>query len=102
MKRALLSGLVALSLAFAGGVAHAQDAAAAPAPAPAAGAAPAAGGGTTYKKVTNYDFENDDITGELVRPDGDFIGSRKATVHSSLIKLRANFVPEMLKSANEV
>ncbi len=68
-----------------------------------AGAKPAAGaeGGTTYKAKTVYDFDDDIVEGDLVRPDGEFIDSRKSAKHSSLIKIRENFMPEMLKSAED-
>lgn len=59
-------------------------------------------GKVEYKKTTKYDFEDDVVEGELVKPDGEFTGARKKTKHSSLIKIRENFVPEMLKSINDV
>jgi hypothetical protein len=55
-----------------------------------------------YKKETKYDFDDDVVEGDLVRPDGEFVDSRKAAKHSSLIKIRENFVPEMLKSAEDI
>ena len=67
---------------------------------PAAGA-PAAGG-DTYKSKTVYDFDDDVVEGDLVRPDGEFVDTRKAAKHSSLIKIRENFIPEMLKSAEDI
>jgi hypothetical protein len=70
--------------------------------APKAGA-PAAGGDTvTYKQKTVYDFDDDVVEGDLVRPDGEFVDSRRAAKHSSLIKIRENFIPEMLKSAEDI
>ncbi len=62
--------------------------------------APAAGG--DYQKPTKYDFEDDVVTGDLVRPDGELIDSRRGAKHSSLIKIRPNFIPEMLKSAEDI
>lgn len=66
----------------------------------AAGAAPAAGAasGVQYKQKTVYDFDDDTVEGDLVRPDGEMIDSTKKAKHSSLIKIRENFIPEMLKS----
>ena len=67
----------------------------------AAGAAPAAGAagsGVQYKQKTVYDFDDDAVEGDLVRPDGEMIDSTKKAKHSSLIKIRENFIPEMLKS----
>src|SRR5688572_5403961 len=73
-----------------------------PAPAPAAGKAPAGGDSVTYKQKTVYDFDDDIVEGDLVRPDGEFVDSRKMAKHSSLIKIRENFIPEMLKSAEDI
>ncbi len=58
--------------------------------------------GVVYKKKTVYDFEDDLVEGDLVRPEGDFIGARRRSKHSSLIKIREDFVPEMLKSINDI
>ena len=71
----------------------------------AAGAAPAAGaaaGGVQYKQKTVYDFDDDTVEGDLVRPDGEMIDSTKRAKHSSLIKIRENFIPEMLKSVESL
>ena len=78
----------------------AQEAPAAGGAGPAAGAAPAGGGpgGVAYKQKTGYDFDDDTVEGDLVRPDGEMIDSAKSAKHSSLIKIRENFIPEMLKS----
>jgi hypothetical protein len=67
-------------------------------------APPPAGGGDTvnYKQKTVYDFDDDVVEGDLVRPDGEFVDSRRAAKHSSLIKIRENFIPEMLKSAEDI
>jgi hypothetical protein len=92
----------ALITALGLGAADAQDkpAAGGGAAAAAPGAPPAAGGGNTvqYKQKTVYDFDDDTVEGDLVRPDGEFIDSKKNAKHSSLIKIRENFIPEMLKS----
>ena len=55
-----------------------------------------------YKKKTVYDFEDDLVEGELQRPDGEYIDTRRKAKHSSLIKIRENFIPEMLKSAEDI
>jgi hypothetical protein len=89
MKRVVF-GLVG-AMILSGGVALAQK------------APPAAGGDNVqYKQKTVYDFDDDVVEGDLVRPDGEFIDSRKGAKHSSLIKIRETFVPELLKSANDV
>ena len=96
-------GLVLAGMLLAPSLALAQ-AKGKPAAAPAkAGAAPAAGAdGVTYKQKTTYDFDDDIVEGDLVRPDGEFVDSRKMAKHSSLIKIRENFIPEMLKSAEDI
>jgi hypothetical protein len=70
----------------------------APAPAPAAGAPAGGAGDVAYKQKTVYDFDDDTVEGDLVRPDGEMVDSRKTAKHSSLIKIRESFIPEMLKS----
>jgi hypothetical protein len=64
--------------------------------------AAAAGGDVTYKSKTVYDFDDDTVEGDLVRPDGEFVDTRKGAKHSSLIKIRENFIPEMIKSAEDI
>jgi hypothetical protein len=61
-----------------------------------------AGGDVQYKSKTVYDFDDDTVEGDLVRPDGDFVDTRKGAKHSSLIKIRENFIPEMIKSAEDI
>jgi hypothetical protein len=71
----------------------------------AAGAAkPAAGGEETtqYKAKTVYDFDDDTVEGDLQRPDGELVNSLGKTQHSSLIEIRRDFIPEMLKSLEDV
>ena len=60
------------------------------------------GGGVTYKSTTKYDFDDDVVEGDLVRPDGEMVSTRKAAKHSSLIKIREHFINEMLKSAEDI
>lgn len=55
-----------------------------------------------YKRKTEYDFEDDVVEGSFVRPEGEFIDVRRGTRQSSLIKIREHFVPEMLKSAEDI
>jgi len=65
----------------------------------------AAGGGdenVQYKARTVYDFEDDMVEGDLARPDGELVNSLKKTEHSSLIEIRKDFIPEMLKSLEDV
>jgi hypothetical protein len=58
--------------------------------------------GVVYKKETTYDFEDDVVEGSFIRPEGEYLDSRRAARHSSLIKIRESFVPEMLKSAEDL
>ena len=58
--------------------------------------------GETYEKKTVYDFEDDVVEGTLVKPEGDYLQSRQRGKQSSLIKIRDDFVPEMLKSAEDL
>ena len=69
-----------------------------------AGKAGDAGGdaGVVYKQKTVYDFDDDVVEGDLVRPDGEFIDTRRGGKISSLIKIRQHFIPEMLKSAEDI
>ena len=55
-----------------------------------------------YKKETKYDFDDDNVEGDLVRPEGEMIGAAGKAKHSSLIKVRQHFIPEMLKSAEDI
>ena len=54
------------------------------------------------KKVKTYDFSGDTIDGELLRPDGDVVDTRKFANHTSLIRIRRDFIKEILKSAEDL
>jgi hypothetical protein len=102
MKKPLIIGLAlfgGMALAAAPSTAFAQDKAAAPA---AAAAAPAGDDNVQYKAKTVYDFEDDTVEGDLQRPDGELVSSQKKAEHSSLIEIRKDFIPEMLKSLEDV
>lgn len=58
--------------------------------------------GVEYKKETVYDFEDDLVEGNLVKPDGALVGGELHGKRSSLIKIRADFIPEMLKSVEDL
>ena len=71
------------------------------------GEAAAAGGGgddanTQYKAKTVYDFEDDTVEGDLQRPDGELVSAQKKAEHSSLIEIRKDFIPEMLKTLEDI
>jgi len=84
MWKMIFGLLVAASLAFAG--------------AQSAQAAHRAG----YVKKKVFDFEGDDIEGALLTPEGEFLGGRVRPVHKSLIEYRMDFIPEMLKTAEDI
>jgi len=54
------------------------------------------------ERVKTYDFSGDDIDGDLVKPDGDLIDTRKFATHTSLINIRKDFIREILKSAEDL
>ena len=54
------------------------------------------------KKVKSYDFTGDEIDGDLVNPDGEFIDPRQFASHSSLIRIRKDFIREIVKSAEDL
>ena len=51
---------------------------------------------------TTYDFEDDLVTGDLVRPDGEQLIVRRRGRRASLIVIREHFIPEMLKSVEDL
>lgn len=55
-----------------------------------------------YRKKTEYDFEDDVVEGSFVRPEMEVLDARRRSRHTSLIRIRENFVPEMLKSAEDI
>ena len=58
----------------------------------------AAGGG----KVKVYDFSGDTIEGDLIKPEGSTVDARDFAKHSSLIRIRKDFIPEIIKSAEDL
>jgi hypothetical protein len=96
VRKILVSAFVVGGLTLVGGVAVGQD-----------GPVPEVGGnvgadGTVYKKETVYDFEGDQIEGALLKPDGALVGGELHGKTSSLIKIRADFIPEMIKSVEDL
>ena len=53
-------------------------------------------------KVKVYDFSGDTIEGDLIRPDGSVVDARDFAKHASLIRIRNNFIPEIIKSAEDL
>jgi hypothetical protein len=55
-----------------------------------------------YAEKTEYSFDDDVVTGDLVRPDGELTVVRKRGKERSLIRVRQHFIPEMLKSVEDL
>ena len=55
-----------------------------------------------YAEKTEYSFDDDVVTGDLVRPDGEMTVVRKRGKERSLIRVRQHFIPEMLKSVEDL
>ena len=79
-------------LALVAGVAVADDK-----KAPAKGGDSGGGG-----KVKVYDFSGDTIEGDLIKPEGSTVDARDFAHHGSLIKIRKDFIPEIIKSAEDL
>jgi hypothetical protein len=67
-----------------------------------AGTALAQPKGDKAGKVKVYDFSGDTIEGDLVKPEGTDLNVRDFAKHSSLIKIRKDFIPEIIKSAEDL
>jgi hypothetical protein len=59
-------------------------------------------GGGGAGKVKVYDFSGDTIEGDLIKPEGSTVDARDFAKHSSLIRIRTNFIPEIIKSAEDL
>lgn len=106
MKKLIIGFAILGNVAFVGGAGRALAA-----DPPAGGGDKAAAGGaaaggddanTTYKAKTVYDFEDDTVEGDLQRPDGELVSAQKKAEHSSLIEIRKDFIPEMLKTLEDI
>ena len=56
----------------------------------------------TNEDVTEYRFDDDIVEGDLLQPDGIMDMVRRPGVNRSLVKVRGHFVPEMLKSVENI
>jgi hypothetical protein len=65
-------------------------------------AAMAADEDVIYKKKTVYNFEDDTITGDLTRPDQEFLTGRRGSRHKSLITVREDFKEKVLESVGDL
>jgi hypothetical protein len=106
LARVLAVSFTVLALVPAlGGAANAQDATSQPTDHATTSAAPqtATAPRSAYAHVTTIDITDaDTLEGHLVGPDDDLIQSRIGAGHTSLIRLRANFVPEILGQADQI
>jgi hypothetical protein len=91
----MLGGLVAATFLLLSAPSFAQDAAAAPGGG-AAGAKPEGGGDYGYK------FEDDPLSAGGFGPSDATIRVRPGPVRTTLIRPRTSFVPEMLKSVENI
>ena len=57
---------------------------------------------TVFKKKTTIDFSDVTLEGELTKPEGAYVVSRKASKFSNLIKVRMTYAEELGRSAAEL
>ena len=55
-----------------------------------------------YKERTEIDFEEVDVSGELIKPEGQLLIERKKASFNPLIRFRENWDAEMKQSIDEV
>jgi hypothetical protein len=58
--------------------------------------------GVIYRKKTVVSFDDDTIDGDLTRPDGAYVESRKRVRHSNLIRIREDFREKILESVSSI
>ncbi len=56
----------------------------------------------TYKKKTSIDFSDVNISGELTKPEGAYVGVRKNIRFKNFIKVRANFRDKLAESSDNI
>lgn len=88
MKKYLAVGFVFAGLLLVGGNASAQ--------------ARARAGGGSAERTQEFNFTDELVQGQLVRPDGEVSRVRRRGPGISLIRIREHFVPEMLKSVENL
>lgn len=49
-----------------------------------------------------YDFDNDNVSGDSLKPDHEAVQSRTQKRWESMIKVRMHFIPQMLQMAHDV
>ena len=88
MRLLSFTALVCLCVGVAGGVAAADD--------------KKPQSGDKNAKVKVYDFSGDTIEGDLIKPEGSTVDARDFAKHGSLIHIRTHFIPEIIKSAEDL
>ncbi|MFO0556500.1 MAG: hypothetical protein U0269_00645 [Polyangiales bacterium] len=86
MKKAVLAAVAALVMVAGSAVAFAQQQAA----------------GSQPVRTQEFSFTDELVSGQLVRPDGESTRLRRRGPGISLIRIREHFVPEMLKSVENL
>ncbi len=59
-------------------------------------------GGAQATRTQEFNFTDELVQGQLVRPDGESTRVRRRAAGISLIRIREHFVPEMLKSVENL
>ena len=54
------------------------------------------------EKVTEFNFEEDEVTVSFLKPEVGFVGLLQQEKASSLIKIRQDFVDEIVRSAEDL
>lgn len=49
-----------------------------------------------------YGFDDELVTGDLMRPDGENIRVRRRSMRASLVEVRSTYLPELLKSVEDL
>jgi hypothetical protein len=52
--------------------------------------------------TTVYDFEDDNVDGELLSPEGALVAGRGRSKHANMITIRPHFIPELIKMARDI
>lgn len=100
MKRVIV-GFIAAALLLTSASAFAQQPGGAPAPGGGGGAAKASGGGGKEDGY-GYEFSDDPLAAGGFGPNDATIRVRPGPVRTTLIRPRTSFVPEMLKSVENL
>jgi hypothetical protein len=52
--------------------------------------------------VLEYGFDDELVPGDLVRPNGEVVQVRRRNVRVSLVEVRSSYLPELLKSVEDL